>query len=131
MYKEVASAAAKWWKGQLASNSKSKYNHIIQEDHPMFILYYLCQEKYSGQVLNQFYVELKKRIEKELEEKDELILYSHYYPCPFLESVGNICGILGLSFPTFVEMIITRTSVKVKFMDKKHYTILYQKPEEE
>ena len=72
LYKEVASAAAKWWKGQLASNSKSKYNHIIQEDHPMFILYYLCQEKYSGQVLNQFYVELKKRIEKELDILEEL-----------------------------------------------------------
>ena len=121
---EVSSVAARWWEMQLASNEKSKFEHSLPKDNPISILNYLLQDSCSQQQLNSFFVHLKVDIEKELKKRPEFKLYSNYYPCQMLENAGLDSGIYGISFPLFAEMIITRTTVKVRFQDEKDYTIL-------
>jgi hypothetical protein len=116
--------AARWWEMQLKSNDKSKFEHNLPENSPITILNYLMQDLCSQHQLDSFFVHLKIAIQKELEKWSSLKLYSNYYPCVILEEAGLDSGILGISFPLFVDMQITTTTVKVRFLDQPDYTIL-------
>ena len=129
--KDASSVAAKWWKEQLASNSMTKYTRVISEDHPMAILSYLMQDSCSQKQLDSFYRNLKRRIDKELETKSEITLSCHSYPCELLEGVGNFSDILGISFPTFVEMVVSKNLVKVRFLDTKKFEVLFENKKKE